>query len=272
MFKEVSMNVEDPVKPPLQISTSVPGSISGLKKSRLAVLAQVLGPVMHEISNPLTVLSGKAERIKALCQSSPPDPTAITDSADKMLKMTDRLTDIANHVKALTQKAPEVRSSLIGIGDLWKTLEGQLGPYLERNLTEFRLPLTRHDLAVYADPDVLQEVIVNLIDNSIEAISTQPNAQRWIRVSANLGLGHIRHHPAVEIRIVDSGIGISQEDEKHLFRAFFSNKAANNGLGLGLGLCFARHLLRTMAGELTYLPGEPHTTFLLRLPGRVSQE
>jgi signal transduction histidine kinase len=168
------------------------------------------------------------------------------------------------------------------------------------------LGLSRNDPTVTADPFQLEQVLVNLLLNSIDAIEEQGDP-RWIEIRTEdttitagdrwgraqsrqddpqgIDYTHLRRldqmrdpgparpliegEPAVEIVVLDSGPGIQAEDVRRVFDPFYTTKAP--GLGTGLGLAVSARLIEIMGGTIEALPaGDEGATFRILLP--VAQE
>jgi signal transduction histidine kinase len=110
---------------------------------------------------------------------------------------------------------------------------------------------------VIGDPVQLQQVILNLISNAIEAMSVSEHWARLLRIETSVDQDDI------VIRVADSGSGIDAKVAEQLFKPFFTTKAG--GMGLGLSIC--KSIVETHHGKLSIAPHEPRgTVFRLVLP------
>jgi len=112
------------------------------------------------------------------------------------------------------------------------------------------------DLTARADPDKLRQVLINLIENAIEALATNPDGKR-------LGIEAVAADGAVVVRVSDDGPGLPPEAMPHLFEPFFSTKAT----GTGLGLAIARRTVEAHGGHIDAERGpDAGVTFVVALP------
>jgi len=112
---------------------------------------------------------------------------------------------------------------------------------LQAQGVELRLQLTANLPKVQADRTLLQQLIVNLLINAMQAMASQPQGTRHIGISTSAGA-----NGGIELRVTDSGPGIAPEHRERLFDSFFTTKA--NGLGLGLPIC--RTIVQEAGGTL----------------------
>ena len=126
------------------------------------------------------------------------------------------------------------------------------GIVLETNLVESPPPY------VMADPVQLQQVILNLITNAIDAMSASKHGARMLRIETN-----IDQDDSVVITVADSGPGFDSKVAEQLFKPFFTTKSS--GMGLGLPIC--KSIIEAHEGQLTVASREPHgAVFRIELP------
>ena len=113
-----------------------------------------------------------------------------------------------------------------------------------------------HELTVHGKPLMLSQAILNLMHNSIDAVRALN--RKWIKIIvADIG-------PNVQISVIDSGLGISEQILKNMGQAFYTTKSAGNGNGLGINL--ARRVIEEHGGLFHYDPEHGNTKFDLILP------
>jgi signal transduction histidine kinase len=129
---------------------------------------------------------------------------------------------------------------------------------LQRQQTEVRTNLAGGLPEVIADPVQLQQVLLNLISNAIDAMAATGGRQRILRITS----GH-REPDSVLITVSDSGTGINDEHKDRIFDAFFTTKSS--GMGMGLSIC--RSIIQSHGGRLTVEAAIPQgSTFSILLP------
>lgn len=225
-----------------------------VRKEKLASVGQLLAALAHDIKNPLGVIRSSAQLVLDEHQ-----PEAVKrEVAQYVIEETDRLTNRINHfLRFARQKPPEVRpvdarDVLDAALQEWRALAHSRADVIEKVHIEPDVP----DLLV--DPDQIKEALVNLLLNAREAMPKGGT----LTVSARADTP--RGEPAmVEIRIDDTGTGISPECLGQIFEPFFTTK----DYGTGLGLTNVKRLVEDNGGQLAIhsTPGQG-TDVVLRLP------
>lgn len=204
---------------------------------QLAVAGRIASEVAHEIGTPLNVISGRAEQL--LRDQPPGDDRAA--ALRTILTQIDRIRGIlASLLDVVRPRKPEVqlvtlRQPLTGIVELLRPTARARG----LDLTTAIEPETR----TLVDPNQLQQVVLNLLMNAIEA---SPPGGR-VALEARPGSGG-EGRPGVELRVIDSGSGIPPEQLARVFEPFFTTKPAGQGTGLGLAIC--RDIVREHGGTI----------------------
>ncbi len=196
-----------------------------LQASKLAVLGQMSAGLSHEVNQPLTALRALARNSIRLLEAGRAD--AVTANLQIMDDMVERMSRITRQLKSFARKADDevtnsvsllesVRNALLLLEHRSRALELQ---------TEVDVP---PGLRVRAEGNRLEQVLVNLFGNAMDAMQHEPVRRLRVRVSAQGG------GQRVLVRVQDSGPGVSEADMQHLFEPFFTTKPAGEGLGLGL--------------------------------------
>ena len=224
--------------------------------SKLSAIGEMAAAITHEINNPLGVILGRCEMLKALLDRGSVDPTHISRLVDTIEVTGHRIEKIVKSMKALAHEGDEdpflstsVKSILDDLVDLFSAKYRTHGIQLTCN--DFDKSL----LLECRSHEILQ-VLVNLLNNSFDAI--QNLEKKWVRIEVqNLG-------PTIEISVTDSGAGISEEVVKKLFQPFYSTKKVQYGTGLGLSI--SQSLLRRHNGKIEYDARSPFTRFVVIVP------
>lgn len=233
---------------------------------RDSVVTMDLGLIAHELSNHLTVISGKAERIKQLLSREEVDRKAVVDSVEKVLRVTTRVADLIKTLKVLTLNPVEVSESVVSMDEVLRVLQEHFGPEMLRHRVKFKVPPNLPSVSCFADLTKLCEIFIVLIQNSLESLAAESSQGGWIElrfeVATDQGATNI---PRISLWQVDSGWGPSDGVQKRLFEVFFSTKNQEGTVGRGLELSYARQLARCLGGDLVYEPSAGHTAFLIQL-------
>lgn len=196
-----------------------------LQASKLAVLGQMSAGLSHEVNQPLTALRALARNSIRLLESGRQD--AVAANLQIMDDMVERMSQITRQLKSFARKADDqVTGAVPLLGCVRNAL--LLLEHRSRAL-DLRCDIdVAAGLRVRAEANRLEQVLVNLFGNAIDAMQNEP--ERHLRVQAvSLDAGR-----RVLVKVQDSGAGVSDEQLQHLFEPFFTTKPAGEGLGLGL--------------------------------------
>lgn len=196
-----------------------------LQASKLAVLGQMSAGLSHEINQPLTALRALARNSIRLLESGRHD--AVSANLQIMDDMVERMSRITSQLKSFARKADEqvagtapllgcVRNALLLLEHRSRALSLQ---------ADIDVPAA---LTVRAEANRLEQVLVNLFGNAIDAMKQEPERRLCVRAVAQDG------GQRVLVQVQDSGAGVGDDQLPHLFEPFFTTKPAGEGLGLGL--------------------------------------
>ena len=226
-----------------------------VQASKLAALGQMSAALAHEINQPLAALQTFLASSRLLLARG--EAAKVQGNIDRMEKLIARISGLTQHLKRFARKSPPQRAPLPLLGAVRNAVA----------LFENRLRLEGIDLSiavpegltVLGDEVRLEQVLVNLIGNALDAIAGAP--LRRIRITAG-GDGRTIH-----LSIGDSGPGFAPEALPRLFTPFFTTKPP--GQGLGLGLVVSKGIVEDMGGTLTLEnrpDAETGARFILSLP------
>jgi C4-dicarboxylate-specific signal transduction histidine kinase len=207
--------------------------------SRVTTLGELTASIAHEVNQPLaaTVINGNA--CLRWLGSNPPNLYEAQQAVERIIGDSNRASQIIARVRSLAKRSPPNRTYLHINKVIQETLQ------LMNGETEHNHVVLRTDLAddlpfVFGDRVQLQQVILNLVLNAIEAMSEIPQDTRILRVKTAL-----RTPDAVVVAIQDTGSGLSSEKIDQIFDAFYSTKN-----GLGMGLAISRLIIEAHKGRI----------------------
>ncbi len=210
-----------------------------LQASKLAVLGQMSAGLSHEVNQPLTALRALARNSQRLLEAGRSD--AVASNLKIMDDMVERMGQITRQLKNFARKAEQVTSA-VSLQDCVNNALLLL-EHRSRALAlqpELALPA---GLRVRAEANRLEQVLVNLFGNALDAMRNQ--AERRLRVLAE----PLEQGRRVKISVQDSGEGVSEDQLPRLFEPFFTTKPA--GEGLGLGLVISAKIVHEFGGTLS---------------------
>jgi len=196
-----------------------------IQAGKLAVIGQMAASITHEINQPLSAIRMYAENACILLDQQQPDEARenLTDIAAVIGKMA----EITNHLKSFARKSPGDTGPVLLSGPILSALT-LLGMRAKKHAVNIHRKLPTEDVFVLADPIRLEQVLVNVIGNSLDAVSGERRREISIEVQVKQQI--------VRLVIHDSGPGIAAEHISRLFDPFFTTKEEGKGLGLGLSL------------------------------------
>ncbi len=221
---------------------------------RLASIGTLASGMAHEIKNPLTAL-------KTFTQLLPKrynDAEFRDDFSGLAGSEIARIERIVNQLLAFARPAP-LMIEQVSLHDVVAGAMRLVGPQASRLQVEVRKSLRAGTDLIAADKDRLQQVILNLLLNALQASASGG----WVELSTELELGLVEHEPLVRLDVRDNGSGISPDMLSHIFDPFFTTKSEGTGLGLSVSYnIIAEHKgrleVRSEVGEGTcfsvYLP------------------
>ncbi|HXI51406.1 MAG TPA: ATP-binding protein [Candidatus Saccharimonadales bacterium] len=224
------------------------------RQEKLASLGTLAAGVAHEIRNPLTAINVRLHSLKrTLVQGSSEheDATVI----DQEIQRLDRIVRDVLHFA----RPAEPRPVTIAAESLFRRMQGLLGSQLEKSI---RLNLASSPaLWIRVDPQQIEQVLINLIQNAAESIGRDGAITLRARSTVMPLAGHAT--PVVILEVIDTGKGIPLKVQERLFDPFFTTKEA----GTGLGLSIAARIVEKHGGALQYQTEvDRGTTFGIVLP------
>lgn len=207
-----------------------------VQASKLALLGQVAAGVAHEINQPVAAIRAYADNAAEFLRRH--DDGSAQENLGTIAALTERIGHITGELRAFSRKA----GSSVGPTSLRDCLEGALlliGPRARRQGVALQRPPADQDYLVQADRVRLEQVLVNLLQNALEALEGRPEG-RIVVAHQDLGA-------TVQVQVGDNGPGLSAQARARLFTPFHTTKPE----GLGLGLVISRDLAAEFGGELS---------------------
>ena len=225
--------------------------------TRVTTLGELTASIAHEINQPLAALITNAEACMSWLGRSPPDLAAARRSVEWIVEDANRTSEVIRRVRALAKKTDTDKAQL-DINELVREAMALVQRELSRHEVSLRMELAPGLPAIYGDRVQLQQVIINLVMNAIEAMQSVTDRPRRLAMrSGRDDLGR------VFLTVADCGAGVSEADAERIFTPFFTTKSG--GMGMGLAIC--RSIVEAHAGRLSTFPNEEGgATFQFVLP------
>ena len=197
--------------------------------TRMSAMGALAASISHEVNQPLAAVVTNADACMMWLSSDPPNIEEARAAVDAIAQQGTRASDVVRHVRAMFTKTAPERTPL-QINDLIREVSVLMEGSALRNQVTVQTDLASDLPATLGDRVQLQQVIVNLIQNGIEAMSDVSGRPRNLLIrSLKDGSGQVL------VAVKDSGVGIASADEKRIFDAFFTTK--DHGMGMGLSIC-----------------------------------
>jgi len=231
---------------------------------KLATIGQLAAEIAHEVGTPLNVIAGRARAI----QRKQRDPDAVAKNAGIIAEQTARITRIIQRLLDFTRrKVGTPERANVHVDELAaSTLELLAGQFANARV---RTKLDRpHELpSVAGDADRLQQVLINLMLNAVQAMPEGGTlaVETQLITRSRPGLEGSPEQPFVSIAVRDSGIGIPAEIRDKIFDPFYTTRTGQGGTGLGLAVCSG--IVKEHDGWIDVTDSEPSgTVFTVYLP------
>ena len=208
--------------------------------NRYSMAGELTASIAHELNQPLAAILTNAETAELLIKSPTLDLKEIREVIEDIRRDDERASEVIRRLRSLLKKAPFELKNLDFNEIVRETIELVSAVAIARE-ADLLSSTSRGSLPVKGDRIQLQQVILNLIVNALDAMSEMPGTERKVTVSTAATNGF------AELWISDTGPGIPPEHLKDVFEPFFSTKAH----GMGMGLSIARTLVEAHGGQLT---------------------
>lgn len=234
-----------------------------LDAGKLAAIGELAAGVAHEINNPLAIMMENAGWIQDLLNSDDPlseeNMAEITLSLQTIATQGHRCREITHKLLSFARKA-DSNANVAHINPLLKDIAGFARQKAKDRDVDVQLSLDPQAGDAECSPTEIQQIILNLVNNSIDAVE---------KGSGLVLLRSVREKDFVRIDVKDNGHGIPEHILPEIFEPFFTTKDAGKGTGLGLSIC--REILARMGGAISVdsAPGQG-CVFHVRLPRRAT--
>jgi PAS domain S-box-containing protein len=209
--------------------------------NRVITIGQLTASIAHEVNQPIAAAVTSADAGLRWLAAQPPDLEEVRDAFDRVIKAGNQAGEVIRRIRTLVRKVPERKASFDVNEAILETID------LTRSEMRGHRILLQTELAhglphIWGDRVQLQQVILNLIMNAIEAMKAVTDRPRELVIGS-----HQDDALQVVVTVQDCGVGISAEDAGRLFDAFFTTKST--GMGMGLAIC--RSIVEAHGGRLS---------------------
>ncbi len=208
--------------------------------NRVTTMGQLTASIAHEVNQPIAAAVTNAHAGLRWLAAQPPDLEEVRDAFEQIIKAGNQASEVIGRIRALIKKVPAPKTSLDINEAILETI-ALTRSEMERHRTLLQTELANNLPRIWGDRVQLQQLILNLIINAIEAMSEVREGSRAMLISTGVDTPD-----GVIVAVRDSGPGLKLESLDHLFDPFYTTKPT--GMGMGLSIC--RSITEAHGGRL----------------------
>jgi C4-dicarboxylate-specific signal transduction histidine kinase len=214
--------------------------------SRLTTMGEMAASIAHEVNQPLTAITNNGSACLRLLANHNLEPEVLHHTLKEIIADATRASAVIARIRTFIKKTPAERKQ-VDVNEVIQEVLALVSHDLQNNRVRLECRLAKTLPAVLGDRVQLQQVLLNLIMNGIEAMSAVKDRPRQLSVQSGMD-------PSGEVlvAVADSGVGLGREEDR-LFVPFFTTKAR----GMGMGLPISRSLIEAHGGRLWAAPNDP---------------
>ncbi len=237
-----------------------------LNQMKLAAVGELAASMIHELKNPLSVAMAYMSRI----EEEPENAEYVRTKTPKVNGALERINTLIDRFKRYTFGSGDSRHNKrqpVQVFDVVQSVVSMMNFRCEQNCIELVLrPTSDPQVEVIGLPLEVEQILTNLVSNSLDAIRLQDSGERELK--GIISIFWEVQDEVVLIHVKDNGPGVPIEKRQEIFKPFVTSKRRGEGLGLGLSL--SRTLAESMGGEIHCVHSEQGAQFTLRLPLNVN--
>ncbi len=224
--------------------------------SRLSSLGTMASGVAHEINNPLAVISGTCQQLEALVARGDMDTDRATRLTSVLARNVGRIERIVRGLRRLSRDGEREPFVAVPVKTLVEDTLELCRQRFKIHGIALTVPEVREDLMIECRPTLAAQVLLNLLNNAFDA--SESASEKWVRLEILEGQN------SVDLRVIDSGVGIPNDQREQVFDPFYTTKTA--GQGVGIGLSISRSIMQAHDGDLLLDATNPNTCFVAKFP------
>lgn len=232
--------------------------VATLNMAKLSALGEMAGGIAHEINNPLAIIHGKVTQILRVSDRQSLDQDYLKEELGKVVDTTRRIARIIDGLRSFSRDGEKDPFEKISSHKVIKDTLGLCAERFRNNGIEIRV-LEGNDFIFWGRFVQIAQVLLNLMSNSFDAVKDLD--EKWVEISVG------EKGSSIELRVTDSGRGISNEVAQKIMQPFFTTKEV--GKGTGLGLSISKGIIEDHGGTLELDRKSVHTSFVVRIPKRI---
>jgi signal transduction histidine kinase len=237
-------------------SEMITSSYSAIQSSRMAALGQMAAGMAHEINNPLAIIKGKSDQIlMKMISDSPVDKEYLKTELAKIGTTVEKIAKIIRSLRSFSKDSSAEPKALLPLEHIINNTL-QLCQEKIKNRGIILKINSIPQVSIVGKENQLVQVLFNIITNSIDALETVKD--KWIEIS------FFEAQDQIQIKISDSGIGMSEVEKEKAMEPFYTTKPPGKGAGLGLNI--SKGILESLNGSLKVDMKSENTCFIIEIP------
>ena len=208
--------------------------------SRVSLLGEMTASLAHELNQPLAAIVNNATAAMQYLEQGRLNPEQLQDILNDVVADGRRACDVMHNVRSAIKKGSAIRG-LINLNDVVKAVAHMVQPDAASQFCKMETSLARDLPPIEGDPIQIQQVLINLVHNAVDAMHDTPPGRRIVEIATNYN-----GNRTISVVVRDYGSGISETTRERLFEQFFTTKQE----GLGMGLAIVRSIIEAHGGTV----------------------
>lgn len=227
-----------------------------LNAAKMSALGEMASGIAHEINNPLSIIVMQVQNMLRKFSNHEMDNEMFEDGLVKISSTAQRIGKVVRGLSAISRNSENDPKKMISVVNLVEDTIQLSGERFQNHGIKFRQKFSASNhCAIICHPPQIMQVLLNLLNNSFDAVSALE--EKWVEITVNEDADN------VFISVIDSGPGIPDQILSKIMQPFFTTKEP--GKGTGLGLSISKSIVEEHGGEFYYQKNAPHTTFVVLL-------
>jgi PAS domain S-box-containing protein len=223
---------------------------------RVATMGELAASIAHEVNQPLAAIAANAAACARWLAAAPPDLQEVNGAIERVIRDANRAADVIRSIRTFLQRGP-AQPATIYLNEAITGVVAMVQNVMRMHAVSLHVVGTESLPPVFGDRVQVQQVILNLVMNAIEAMTAVTDRPRTLEIEA------ARDDDGIRVAVRDCGVGLAREERQRIFEAFHTTKPD----GLGMGLAISRSIIEAHRGRLWSTPNADHgETFQFTLP------
>ena len=208
--------------------------------SRVGMLGEISASLAHELNQPLTAVLTNAQVLRRNIEAMPAASEEVKETLSDVIDDTKRAAEVIKRLRSLSKPQRLLKES-IDLAQVITEVENLLHSEFVMRQADLQLQLAADMPAVFGDHIQLQQILLNLLGNALDAMEQIDEADRHLLIRTRLA-----RKGFVEVCIKDTGVGLEEEQHEKIFEPFYTTKSR----GMGMGLAISRTMLHAHGGKM----------------------